>query len=135
MVIRILHPTGIAFNTTKLFHQAAAAHLLHHVLHFAKLIDNAVEVLHQIASALNTKFGQFASCGTLGTCLPFSFRLQYMATSLSDKLSKLVKQFRDKARITETNVSDMLREVRTALLEADVALPETSLSWLDVLST
>jgi signal recognition particle subunit SRP54 len=58
-----------------------------------------------------------------------------MATSLSDKLSKLVKQFREKARITETNVSDMLREVRTALLEADVALPETSLSWLVVVST
>ena len=58
-----------------------------------------------------------------------------MATSLSDKLSKLVKQFSGKSRITETNVSDMLREVRTALLEADVALPETSLSWLDVVST
>jgi len=58
-----------------------------------------------------------------------------MATSLSDKLSKLVKQFREKARITETNVSDMLREVSTALLEADVALPETGLSWLDVAST
>ena len=58
-----------------------------------------------------------------------------MATSLSDKLSKLVKQFREKARITETNVSDMLREVRTALLEADVALPETSLSRLVVVST
>ena len=58
-----------------------------------------------------------------------------MATSLSDKLSKLVKQFREKARITETNVSDMLREVRTVLLEADVALPETSLSWLVVVST
>ena len=58
-----------------------------------------------------------------------------MATSLSDKLSKLVKQFREKVRITETNVSDMLREVRTALLDADVALPETSLSRLDVVST
>ena len=58
-----------------------------------------------------------------------------MAIALSDKLSKLVKQFREKARITETNVGDMLREVRTALLEADVALPETSLSWLDVVST
>ena len=46
-----------------------------------------------------------------------------MATSLSDKLSKLVKQFSGKSRITETNVSDMLREVRLALLEADVAFP------------
>ncbi|MDB5899880.1 MAG: ffh [Ramlibacter sp.] len=47
-----------------------------------------------------------------------------MATSaLSDKLSRLVKQMRGQARITEDNVQDMLREVRMALLEADVALP------------
>lgn len=47
-----------------------------------------------------------------------------MATSaLSDKLSRLVKQMRGQARITEENVQDMLREVRMALLEADVALP------------
>ncbi len=46
-----------------------------------------------------------------------------MATALSDKLSKLVKQISGQARITEGNVSDMLREVRMALLEADVALP------------
>lgn len=58
-----------------------------------------------------------------------------MATGLSDKLSKLVKQFSGKSRITETNVSNKLREVRTALPEADVALPETSLSWLVVFST
>ena len=46
-----------------------------------------------------------------------------MATALSDKLSKLVKHISGQARITEANVSDMLREVRMALLEADVALP------------
>src|SRR3954451_15706057 len=47
-----------------------------------------------------------------------------MATSaLSDKLSRLVKQMRGQARITEENVQEMLREVRMALLEADVALP------------
>jgi len=46
-----------------------------------------------------------------------------MASSLSDKLSRLVKEMRGQARITESNVSDMLREVRMALLEADVALP------------
>ena len=46
-----------------------------------------------------------------------------MATTLSDKLSRLVRQISGQARITETNVSDMLREVRMALLEADVALP------------
>jgi len=46
-----------------------------------------------------------------------------MATALSDKLSRLVKQMRGQARITEDNVQEMLREVRMALLEADVALP------------
>ncbi len=46
-----------------------------------------------------------------------------MASSLSDKLSRLVKEMRGQARITESNVADMLREVRMALLEADVALP------------
>ncbi|TXH89009.1 MAG: signal recognition particle protein [Rhodoferax sp.] len=46
-----------------------------------------------------------------------------MASALSDKLSRLVKELRGQARITEANVSDMLREVRMALLEADVALP------------
>ncbi len=46
-----------------------------------------------------------------------------MASSLSEKLSRLVKEMRGQARITESNVSDMLREVRLALLEADVALP------------
>ena len=46
-----------------------------------------------------------------------------MASALTDKLSRLVKQMRGQARITEANVQDMLREVRMALLEADVALP------------
>ncbi len=46
-----------------------------------------------------------------------------MASALSDKLSRLVKEIRGQARITESNVADMLREVRMALLEADVALP------------
>ncbi|MDW8335771.1 MAG: signal recognition particle protein [Tepidimonas sp.] len=46
-----------------------------------------------------------------------------MASALTEKLSRLVKQIRGQARITEANVQDMLREVRLALLEADVALP------------
>jgi signal recognition particle subunit SRP54 len=46
-----------------------------------------------------------------------------MASSLSDRLTRLVKTMRGQARITESNVQDMLREVRMALLEADVALP------------
>jgi signal recognition particle subunit SRP54 len=46
-----------------------------------------------------------------------------MASTLTDRLSRLVKTMRGQARITESNVQDMLREVRVALLEADVALP------------
>jgi len=46
-----------------------------------------------------------------------------MASALTDKLSRLVKEIRGQVRITESNVADMLREVRMALLEADVALP------------
>ena len=46
-----------------------------------------------------------------------------MASALTDRLSRLVKTMRGQARITESNVQDMLREVRMALLEADVALP------------
>jgi len=46
-----------------------------------------------------------------------------MASALTEKLSRLVKEIRGQARITEGNVTDMLREVRMALLEADVALP------------
>jgi signal recognition particle subunit SRP54 len=46
-----------------------------------------------------------------------------MASTLADRLGRLVKTMRGQARITETNVQEMLREVRMALLEADVALP------------
>ena len=46
-----------------------------------------------------------------------------MASALTDKLSRLVKTLRGQSRITEDNISDMLREVRMAMLEADVALP------------
>src|SRR5665647_2178544 len=51
------------------------------------------------------------------------YRTPLMASALTDKLSRLVKEMRGQARITEANVQDMLREVRMALLEADVALP------------
>jgi signal recognition particle subunit SRP54 len=46
-----------------------------------------------------------------------------MASNLTDRLSRLVKTMRGQSRISESNVQDMLREVRMALLEADVALP------------
>jgi signal recognition particle subunit SRP54 len=46
-----------------------------------------------------------------------------MLESLTEKLSRVVKQMRGQARLTEANTQEMLREVRVALLEADVALP------------
>ncbi len=46
-----------------------------------------------------------------------------MLDSLSQRLSKIVKTMRGQARLTEQNTRDMMREVRLALLEADVALP------------
>jgi len=46
-----------------------------------------------------------------------------MASVLSEKLTQLVKTVSGQSRITETNVADMLRQIRLALLEADVALP------------
>jgi signal recognition particle subunit SRP54 len=56
--------------------------------------------------------------------LLFPPALPPMATSaLTEKLSRLAKELRGQARITEANVQEMLREVRMALLEADVALP------------
>jgi signal recognition particle subunit SRP54 len=46
-----------------------------------------------------------------------------MLEQLTDRLARIAKQMRGQARLTETNTQDMLREVRLALLEADVALP------------
>ncbi|MDR3394892.1 MAG: signal recognition particle protein [Parasulfuritortus sp.] len=46
-----------------------------------------------------------------------------MFDNLTDRLSKVVKDLRGQGRLTETNIQDALREVRVALLEADVALP------------
>jgi len=46
-----------------------------------------------------------------------------MLDNLSNRLSGVVKTLRGHARLTEANIQDALREVRMALLEADVALP------------
>src|SRR5690349_7910200 len=46
-----------------------------------------------------------------------------MFDNLTTRLSRVLKTLRGEARITEDNVKDALREVRMALLEADVALP------------
>jgi signal recognition particle subunit SRP54 len=46
-----------------------------------------------------------------------------MLDNLTQRLGRVVKNLRGQARLTDDNISDMLREVRMALLEADVALP------------
>ncbi len=46
-----------------------------------------------------------------------------MLDNLTQRLTRVVKTIRGEARLTETNTQDMLREVRMALLEADVSLP------------
>ena len=46
-----------------------------------------------------------------------------MFGNLSDRLNAALKKLSGQGRITEDNVKDTLREVRMALLEADVALP------------
>lgn len=46
-----------------------------------------------------------------------------MLDNLTNRLSRIVKTMRGEARLTEANTQEMLREVRMALLEADVSLP------------
>ena len=46
-----------------------------------------------------------------------------MLDNLTNRLSGVIKTLRGQARLTESNIQDTLREVRMALLEADVALP------------
>ena len=46
-----------------------------------------------------------------------------MFDNLTERLNRTLKNISGKGRITEDNIKDTLREVRTALLEADVALP------------
>lgn len=46
-----------------------------------------------------------------------------MFDNLTDRLSGALKKIKGQGRLTEENVKDTLREVRLALLEADVALP------------
>ena len=44
-----------------------------------------------------------------------------MLDTLTSRLARIVKTIRGEARLTEANIQEALREVRVALLEADVA--------------
>ncbi|MDJ0833101.1 MAG: signal recognition particle protein [Gammaproteobacteria bacterium] len=46
-----------------------------------------------------------------------------MFDNLSERLGRTVKSLRGQGRLTDDNIKDTLREIRMALLEADVALP------------
>src|SRR5271157_29306 len=46
-----------------------------------------------------------------------------MLDNLTERLGRVMKALRGEARLTEDNIETSLREVRLALLEADVALP------------
>lgn len=46
-----------------------------------------------------------------------------MFSQLTDRITKVIKNISGKGKLTEENMKDALREVRMALLEADVALP------------
>ena len=46
-----------------------------------------------------------------------------MFENLTDRLTQTLKRLRGQGRLTEENIQETLREVRMALLEADVALP------------
>src|SRR5205085_11536300 len=58
--------------------------------------------------------------GTAAFYTPGFFR---MLDNLTARLAKIAKTLRGEARLTESNIQEALREVRIALLEADVALP------------
>ena len=57
-----------------------------------------------------------------------------MFDGLSDRLAKTAQRLRGQGRLTEDNIQDALREVRMALLEADVALPVVR-SFIDDVKT
>ena len=46
-----------------------------------------------------------------------------MLENLTDRLQSVIRTIRGQARFTEENISEAMREVRIALIEADVALP------------
>src|SRR5210317_989895 len=46
-----------------------------------------------------------------------------MFENLTDRLSRTLQNLRGQGRLSESNIRESLREVRMALLEADVALP------------
>ena len=82
---------------------------------------------HAASVAWRTPSGEFARRSPADALIYFApvFRLVQvpMFESLSERLSSTVQRLRGRGRLTEANIRESLREVRIALLEADVALP------------
>src|SRR5207342_3534437 len=57
------------------------------------------------------------------TSRPFFRLADPMFESLTQRLSGTIERLRGRGRLSEENIRESLREVRIALLEADVALP------------
>ena len=51
---------------------------------------------------------------------------EIMFNHLSERLNKVIKNLTGQGRLTESNIKDTLRDIRVALLEADVALSEVT---------
>ena len=58
----------------------------------------------------------------MGAGVPHRIKISTMFDNLTERLSKSLRTITGKARLTDDNIKDTLREVRKALLEADVAL-------------
>lgn len=56
-------------------------------------------------------------------CPDYRAEFPIVFDSLTDRLGHTLKRLRGQGRLTEDNIRDALREIRMALLEADVALP------------
>ena len=57
-----------------------------------------------------------------------------MFDNLSARLTRTIERLRGRGRISEDNIAEALREVRVALLEADVALPVVK-SFIEAVAT
>ena len=57
-----------------------------------------------------------------------------MFEGLSDRLSRATATLKGRGRLSEENIRDALRQVRMALLEADVALPVVRVSYDNIFS-
>jgi signal recognition particle subunit SRP54 len=75
-----------------------------------------------MAGIMTGKLLEFKGNGTLSRQKMYLPRI-LMFNSLSDRLTGSLNKLKGIGRLTEKNIADTLKEVRKALLEADVALP------------